>query len=63
MFDLKKSTQGHYLNNIGSSREPDQTYMCLGSRLLLVVLEKKSVKGLSIYAHGGHVRHFSFTVL
>ena len=27
-----------------------------------LVLQKRSVKGLTIYANGGHVRHFTFTV-
>ena len=61
-FDLglnrSRPTQGHNLNNLGSTRIHNATNQVSRSS----VLEKKIFKFFTIYGHGGHLGHVTLTI-
>ena len=53
--------QGHYLNNLGSTPVPNTAYQV--SRPSVHWLKsRRFLKALTIYGHGGHVGHVTWTV-
>ena len=55
------STQGHYLNTLGSTRAHDAAYQVSLSSAF-GFRTRRFVKVFTIYAHGGHLGHVTWTV-
>ena len=60
-WNRSRSTQGHHLNKLGSTRAPNAAYQVSRS-LTFWFQRRRFFKVFTIYGHGGHLSHVTWTV-
>ena len=58
---MSRSTQGHHLNKLGSTRAPDAAHQVSRSSAIWF-WRRRCFKVFTIYGHGGHLGHVTWTV-
>ena len=61
LWNRSRSTQGHHLNKLGSTRAPNVAYQVSRSSAFWF-WRRRFFKVFTIYGHGGHLGHVTWTV-